>query len=100
MGRAELGSERRISSEIDQTVHSDITRLFWCTAVWYCSHSTMYCLQWLIPVLLLPKPVNPALLYNHVIFIVAMVLICYSGYDSCLFWSFCNHQDVEYTCDN
>merc|ERR1712183_1011549 len=122
MGRAELGSERRISSEIDQTVHSDITRLFWCTAVWYCSHSTMYCLQWLIPVLLLPKPVNPALLYNHVmfivlyltgfflekkpcticslVFIVAMVLICYSGYDSCLFWSFCNHQDVEYTCDN
>ena len=100
--------------------------------------------------------VNPALLYNHVmfivlyltgfflekkpcticslvsfnlsldfpiqfdlqVFIVAMVLICYSGYDSCLFWSFCNHQvwkddrnstwktgdifqdvDVEYSCD-
>ena len=47
----------------------------------------MYCLQWLIPVLLLPKPVrskqwylnvffyfffqvNPALLYNHIMFIV------------------------------
>ena len=54
----EIWSARRISSEIDQTVHSDITRLFWCTAVWYCSHSTMYCLQWLIPVLLLPKPVR------------------------------------------
>ena len=25
----------------------------------------MYCLQWLIPVLLIPKPVHPALLYNH-----------------------------------
>jgi hypothetical protein len=30
----------------------------------------MYCLQWLIPVLLIPKPVNPALLYNHVVFII------------------------------
>jgi hypothetical protein len=30
----------------------------------------MYCLQWLIPVLLIPKPVNPALLYNHVMFMV------------------------------
>ena len=28
----------------------------------------MYCLQWLIPILLIPKPVNPALLYNHVMF--------------------------------
>merc|ERR1711953_1249114 len=95
---------------------------FFCfSVVW--RHCTMYCLQWLIPVLLLPKPVNPALLYNHVmfivlyltgfflekkpcticslVFIVAMVLICYSGYDSCLFWSFCNHQDVDvdYTCE-
>ena len=30
----------------------------------------MYCLQWLIPVLLIPKPMNPALLYNHVMFMV------------------------------
>ena len=28
----------------------------------------MYCLQWLIPVLLIPKPLNPALLYDHVMF--------------------------------
>jgi hypothetical protein len=64
----------------------------------------MYCLQWLIPVLLIPKPVNPALLYNHavlmvlylagfflerkpcticsIVFIVAFALICSSaGYD-------------------
>ena len=61
----------------------------------------MYCLQWLIPVLLIPKPVNPALLYNHValmvlyltgfflerkpcticsiIFVVALVLLCSSS---------------------
>lgn len=32
--------------------------------------SKMYCLQWLIPVLLIPKPMNPALLYNHVMFMV------------------------------
>jgi len=70
----------------------------------------MYCLQWLIPVLLIPKPVNPALLYNHVVFIIlylfsffierkpcticslvflfAVVLICSSGYGNCLFWNF------------
>ena len=69
----------------------------------------MYCLQWLIPVLLIPKPVNPALLYNHVVFMVlylfsfflerkpctvcslvfifAVFLICSSGYGNCLFWN-------------
>lgn len=30
----------------------------------------MYCLSWLIPVLLIPKPVNPALLNNHVVFLI------------------------------
>jgi len=74
----------------------------------------MYCLQWLIPVLLLPKPVNPALLYNHMmfvilyltgffierkpcticslVFLVALGLICYSGYDTCPFWGKCSSQ--------
>ena len=69
----------------------------------------MYCLQWLIPVLLIPKPVNPALLYNHVVFMIlylasffierkpcticslvfifALILICTSGYGNCLFWN-------------
>lgn len=73
----------------------------------------MYCLQWLIPVLLIPKPVNPALLQTHVmfmalylisfflerkpcticsvVFLIAVSLICYSGYNgfggNCLFWS-------------
>ena len=81
----------------------------------------MYCLQWLIPVLLLPKPVNPALLYNHVmfvvlyltgfflerkpcticslVFIVAMILICYSGYESCPFWDSCS-QETGYPCED
>jgi len=82
----------------------------------------MYCLQWLIPVLLLPKPVNPALLYNHVMFVVlylagffierkpcticslvfliAMGLICYSGYDTCPFWNACSPEDYEVPCNN
>ena len=75
----------------------------------------MYCLQWLIPVLLIPKPVNPALLYNHVVFMIlylasffierkpcticslvfifALILICTSGYGNCLFW-----HDEEQCC--
>ncbi|OXU22390.1 hypothetical protein TSAR_005082 [Trichomalopsis sarcophagae] len=69
----------------------------------------MYCVQWLIPVLLIPKPVNPALLQTHVMFMVlyligfflerkpctvcslvflaTVFLICYSGIGNCLFWS-------------
>ncbi len=69
----------------------------------------MYCLQWLIPVLLIPKPVNPALLYNHlmlmvlyltgfflerkpctictVVFLMAVVLIYVSsGSSNCVLW--------------
>lgn len=67
----------------------------------------MYCLQWLIPVLLIPKPVNPAFLYNHVmllvlyltgfflerkpcticslVFLAALALLGTSGYGACLF---------------
>ena len=72
----------------------------------------MYCLQWLIPVLLIPKPVAPALLYNHVmfmvlyligfflerkpcticslVFILAVALNCSSdgSYGHCIFWWF------------
>uniref|UniRef100_A0A2M4AVZ9 Putative bladder cancer-associated protein n=1 Tax=Anopheles triannulatus TaxID=58253 RepID=A0A2M4AVZ9_9DIPT len=68
----------------------------------------MYCLQCLIPVLLIPKPTNPALMQTHVMFIVlyligfflerkpcticsvvfimAVFLICNSGVGNCLFW--------------
>lgn len=68
----------------------------------------MYCLQWLIPVLLLPKPVNPAFLYNHAMFVVlylvgfvlerrpcaicslvfatALFLICYGWSEHCVIW--------------
>ena len=64
--------------------------------------------------------VNPALLYNHVmfvmlylagfflerkpcticslVFIVAMILICYSGNDSCILWSSCSQEDSDYPC--
>lgn len=75
----------------------------------------MYCLQWLIPVLLIPKPMNPALLYNHVVFmmlylfgffierkpcticslvfILAFILIDVSGYGNCYFWN--NGEDCQ-----
>lgn len=76
----------------------------------------MYCLQWLIPVLLIPKPLNPALVYNHavfmvlylasfflerkpcticsVVFLTAMVLICYSCVGNCILWQ-CPNDDCE-----
>jgi len=69
----------------------------------------MYCLQWLIPVLLIPKPLPAGLLHNHVVFLVlyltgfflerkpcticslvflaAVIVLCYSGYGNCLFWT-------------
>ncbi|CAF0757084.1 unnamed protein product [Brachionus calyciflorus] len=67
----------------------------------------MYCLQWLLPVLLIPKPINAdlfhyAFLILHllsfflekkpcticsIIFLTAVCLICYSCWDSCIFWS-------------
>ena len=34
----------------------------------------MYCLHWLIPVLLVPKPVTPALHQTHVMFIVLYLI--------------------------
>ncbi|RWS31149.1 Bladder cancer-associated protein-like protein [Leptotrombidium deliense] len=66
----------------------------------------MYCLQWLIPVLIIPKPTNPTLLQNHImlvtlyliayclerkpcsicviVFFFALSLLCFSGYGNCL----------------
>ncbi|XP_071537198.1 apoptosis inducing factor BLCAP [Panulirus ornatus] len=74
---------------------------------WSCRR-TMYCLQWLIPVLLIPKPVPAGLLHNHVVFMVlyltgfflerkpcticslvflaAVTVLCYSGIGNCLLW--------------
>jgi len=76
----------------------------------------MYCLQWLIPVLLLPKPVNPAFLYNHAMFVIlyllgfvlerrpcaicslvfaaAVFLICYSWSSHCVVWP-CETSEVS-----
>ncbi|XP_050311912.1 bladder cancer-associated protein [Anthonomus grandis grandis] len=76
----------------------------------------MYCLQWLIPVLLIPKPSNPVLVQTHVMFIVlyligfflerkpctvctlmflaTVFLVCYSGLGNCLFWGpFCDYEN-------
>lgn len=69
---------------------------------------TMYCLQWLLPVLLIPKPLNPALWFNHsmfmgfyllsfllerkpcticaLVFLAALFLICYSCWDNCFLY--------------
>lgn len=85
-----------------------ITDLVLCTR--------MYCLQWLIPVLLLPKPVNPAFLYNHAMFVIlyllgfvlerrpcaicslvfaaAVFLICYSWSSHCIVWP-CEPSEVS-----
>ncbi|EDW18352.1 hypothetical protein AWZ03_006397 [Drosophila navojoa] len=77
----------------------------------------MYCLQCLLPVLLIPKPTNPALMETHVMFIVlyligfflerkpcticslvfltAVSLICYSGVGNCIFWGSCEGHHCE-----
>ncbi|KAG7494067.1 bladder cancer-associated protein [Solea senegalensis] len=69
---------------------------------------TMYCLQWLLPVLLIPKPLNPALWFNHsmfmgfyllsfllerkpcticaLVFLAALFLICYSCWGNCFLY--------------
>jgi hypothetical protein len=79
--------------------------------------AAMYCLQWLIPVLLLPKPVNPAFLYNHAMFVVlylvgfvlerrpcaicslvfatALFLICYGWSEHCVIWPCEPHESTS-----
>ena len=76
----------------------------------------MYCLQWLIPVLLMPKPLNPAFIYNHAMFIVlyltgfflvrkpcticslvflaAVFLICYNCVGNCILWH-CTEEECQ-----
>uniref|UniRef100_A0A914X6F9 Bladder cancer-associated protein n=1 Tax=Plectus sambesii TaxID=2011161 RepID=A0A914X6F9_9BILA len=83
----------------------------------------MYCLQWLIPVLLIPKPwLHPSLLFEHamfvwfyvlgffmerrpcyicsLIFFAAVAFLCYSDRDACVFWPGCttdkNGEQCEY----
>ncbi|XP_068120599.1 apoptosis inducing factor BLCAP [Hyperolius riggenbachi] len=68
----------------------------------------MYCLQWLLPVLLIPKPLNPALWFSHsvfmgfyllsfllerkpcticaLVFLGALFLICYSCWGNCFLY--------------
>ncbi|KAK7099946.1 hypothetical protein V1264_022970 [Littorina saxatilis] len=76
----------------------------------------MYCLQWLIPVLLMPKPLNPAFIYNHAMFIIlyltgfflvrkpcticslvflaAVFLICYNCVGNCILWH-CTEDECQ-----
>ncbi|KRY36833.1 Bladder cancer-associated protein [Trichinella spiralis] len=77
----------------------------------YCTEA-MYCLQWLIPVLLLPKPlVHPSMLYSHAMFVavylltfflerrpcyicsfvffLALTLLCYQDKNACILWPSC-----------
>ncbi|KHJ46241.1 hypothetical protein D918_03289 [Trichuris suis] len=72
----------------------------------------MYCLQWLIPVLLMPKPmVHPSMMFSHAllmffyllsffferrpcvicsfVFLLALFMLCYNDQDSCLLWPTC-----------
>lgn len=100
------------------TVVRNSSRRIFRTASRRPSVINMYCLQCLIPVLLIPKPTNPALMQTHVMFIVlyligfflerkpcticslvflvAVFLICNSGVGNCLFWGNCE----GHTCDN
>lgn len=72
------------------------------------SAEIMYCLQWLLPVLLIPKPLNPALWFSHsmfmgfyllsfllerkpcticaLVFLAALFLICYSCWGNCFLY--------------
>ena len=66
----------------------------------------MYCMQWLLPLLFIPKPISPIMLQNHltllalyltdfllvqrpcalcsIVFIIAVGLLCYSGIGNCV----------------
>ncbi|MCP9260176.1 Bladder cancer related protein [Dirofilaria immitis] len=60
----------------------------------------MYCLQWLIPVLLIPKHwLHPAFIIDQAFFMWFYVvgflwkevgLLCWSDSDSCIFWPSCD----------
>uniref|UniRef100_A0A834R288 Bladder cancer-associated protein n=1 Tax=Sarcoptes scabiei TaxID=52283 RepID=A0A834R288_SARSC len=43
----------------------------------------MYCLQWLIPVLLIPKPTNSFHLQNHIMFVILYMISCFLERKTC-----------------
>nr|NP_001027654.1 blcap protein [Ciona intestinalis]BAC10334.1 blcap [Ciona intestinalis] len=47
----------------------------------------MYCLQWLLPVLLLPCPANPALYWNHFMFLGLYLTSFYVKHRPCIICS-------------
>ena len=109
--RAEIWSEiTRICLYQEQAVHSNRQTSDSFVLVFWCGTVRMYCLQWLIPVLLLPKPVrfsrnflltkccdnfsqvNPALLYNHVMFIVLYLTGFFLEKKPCTICSLVSHN--------
>ncbi|UXI17211.1 hypothetical protein NH340_JMT03154 [Sarcoptes scabiei] len=44
----------------------------------------MYCLQWLIPVLLIPKPTNSFHLQNHIMFVILYMISCFLERKTCV----------------
>lgn len=81
------------------------------------THKIMYCLQCLLPLMLIPKPTNPASMQTHtafvvlylisyilekkpcsicvILFLATVFLTCYNGFGSCLLWSNCNGHLCE-----
>ncbi|XP_055354064.1 bladder cancer-associated protein-like [Paramacrobiotus metropolitanus] len=81
----------------------------------------MYCLQWLLPLLLVPKPALPYLLAQvqytaffslyvlgfilkrkpcilcTAVFLLTCLLVCWSGLGHCIFW-IADDQDDQTTC--
>ncbi|KAF8369225.1 hypothetical protein PRIPAC_87054 [Pristionchus pacificus] len=82
----------------------------------------MYCLQWLLPVLLIPKHyLHPQFILDQalfmwfyiigffverrpchicsIIFFTALGLICYADLDACIFWPTCTLRNNGEMCD-
>ncbi|CAG2109527.1 unnamed protein product [Medioppia subpectinata] len=103
----------------DPKTETDSLCVFWCFSVR--KKAKMYCLQWLIPVLLIPKPMNATLVQNHVmlvvlyligyvlerkpcticslVFAVAVFLLCFSGLGNCIFSLFVSNCEHNYSSD-
>ena len=96
---------------LTQRSHTTLGEVTDCRNHW----SIMYCLQWMLPILVLPKPLNPALCFHHsvfmilylldfflsrkpcticsAVFIIALTLLCYSGMSGCVFSSLCADEE-------
>ncbi|KAI6241243.1 hypothetical protein M3Y99_00348400 [Aphelenchoides fujianensis] len=82
----------------------------------------MYCLQYMLPVILIPKPlIHPTFLVDHVLFLwfyvigflverkpchvcifmffLAAFFLCYSDSESCTLWPLCKREDGAELCE-